>query len=148
MTNAFVAVNVDGPGVDRIVTPEAVKYVFDLNREDAQNQGLDTDPANLDEVNRDELITLYNAVVEDGRYIRMLGTDPEQVAADLGLNLSQENADRIRIVGGFAGSNIVDFPAGIDPNVAWVTVVAVAVIVIVAAVPDETIIDTSGLMKL
>lgn len=142
--NIQIAVPVNRPRRERdIITPATLKYALDLNRDDPEAEAFAADPAH-----RDEIVELYNAAVKDGRFVRLLATEPENVAQQLGMPLSAGAAESIKKVGSFPGATITDFPEGFDRRVAWVTVVAIAIVVIVAAQPDDAILDRSGVIKL
>lgn len=147
MSTVILNVPIEGGHSPRSgITPETLRYALDLTRRDPATAGFLPDPAHEREV-----VDLYNAAVRDGRFVRHLGSDPEGVAQRLNIPLSRGAADAIKQIGLTAGAKLTNFPSAIDPRTAWVTVVCVAVIVVVAAKPDrpdsEIVLDTSGIMK-
>ena len=86
------------------------------------------------------ILSVYNEVVKDGRYVKTFSKDPEGVAAKLGLKLTPQQASEVGKAAGFSSGS----PVSDD-----VELVAVAVIVIIVVLkPDgQVIVDSSGMVK-
>ena len=92
-----------------------------------------------------KLVSFYNKVILDGRYIDEVQDNPRKVSKKLGIRISKGLLNDFKFA-----SSLVEDKIGQVSNVA---VVAVAVIVIVlectdVANPGDLVIDRSGLIKL
>ena len=114
------------------------RAVSDLSQLAPENIGRITDPTNR------EVVTFFNKVLDDGRFVDRFASQPFQVAKDLGIELSEAALDRL-----IAGGSWVD-PESVQNPIA----VAVAVGIVIMLVDDEAITglqnvrDLSGVRKL
>jgi hypothetical protein len=123
----------------------AIDHAITKAQLDVQHKSFSAAP-----VNASEIANLYNATVKDGRFIRKLASHPEQVAADLHLELSPAAASEIKKASLLAGAQLPGHPSGGIPA-GSVSVVCVAVIVVLCAdvgPNSRVILDRSGTIKL
>ena len=97
-----------------------------------------------------KLTEAYNAVVTDGRYVRLFRDYPQEAARLVGADLPDEAASAVRRYATLAAAS--SFESN-DPSVRAgpVYVVAVAVVVVAskrdAIQQQEIVVDSSGLLK-
>ncbi|HEY5369161.1 MAG TPA: hypothetical protein VIJ75_09230 [Hanamia sp.] len=114
----------------KLASVDAAKFGIDLSKDDANS-----------------LMTAYNAVVKDGRYIKQFESDPKGAAKKLNLNISDSAAKAVQTAVKFNGVRQLGGGAAADT----VDVICVAVIVVLCAKPtfgdQQVIIDQSGMLK-
>ena len=94
----------------------------------------------------DELMPVYNAVITDGRYVKLFGTDPEAAASKLGFHLSDAAVAAVKTASAFRGAAGI---SGADDGTVYV--VCVAVIVVLCARPsagEEVVVNARGQIRL
>ncbi|WP_299656277.1 hypothetical protein [uncultured Jannaschia sp.] len=113
--------------------PEIEKRYVEMNREDFS--GL----SDIPEETRNEALDIYNKVVEDGRYVRLLADAPKEAIERLGLRVSDDAlsaVDRIR-------TQLVD-PGTVEGPVEAVIAVAVVIAVAAGAPQEGFVLDQSA----
>jgi len=129
-----------------ITAPEKLAAGIKLASADAEKSNI-----HLSKDDANSLMTAYNAVVKDGRYIKEFATDPQGAAQKLNLQVSQNAAKAVTAAAKFNGVRQLGGgnPAADGGDVA---VVCVAVIVVLCAKPtfgdQQVIIDQSGMLKI
>ena len=107
--------------------------------------------APLSESASQKLTEAYNAVVRDGRYLRLFRDYPQEAARFVGVDLPEEAANAVRRYATLAAASNFESK---DPSVRAgpIYVVAVAVVVVAskkdAIQQQEVVVDSSGMLKL
>lgn len=90
-----------------------------------------------------ELINYAKAVAQDGRFVKEFVNDPQAPAANLGIALSQDAKDRLKVYG---IKDLVSKGGGQTLGVAHLAIVAI--IVLTKTDPNQLILDKSGQFKI
>lgn len=126
-----------------ISEPQKLAAAIKVASADAEKSNI-----NLSQDDATGLMTAYNAVVKDGRFIKQFETDPQGAAQKLNLKISDNATKAVQNAAKFSA---VKQLGGGNPAADTVDVICVAVIVVLCAKPtfgdQQVVIDQSGMLK-
>jgi len=120
-----------------------LRSIPDIDKRYAELQRRDlSELANIPKETRDEALDIYNRIVEDGRFVRLLTESPRDAVDRLGLRVSDRALETIQLV----QKSILE-PGSVQGPIEAVIAVAVVVAVAAAAPQEGYVIDQSAAVR-